>query len=110
MASSRYACLFVAALALAGCATVYDLEQRGPDARYVSERSRDAVAQCISSGVSALGPVQSDRGQGATRLVLRTQNGYPAVLVTVRETSRGSNVSVRQTINYSVGPIIRRCL
>jgi hypothetical protein len=97
-------------LLLAGCATVHDLDRRGPDARYVSQRSRDAVSGCIASAIARLGPVERQRREGATRLILRTQNGYPAALITVRTTSRGSNVSVRQTINYSLGSSVERCL
>ena len=110
MARGFPACAALALLLLPGCATIYDLDRRGPDARYVSERPRDEVAQCIASGMARLGRVDSDRGEGATRLILRTQNGYPAALVTVRTTPRGSNVSVRQTINYSLGETVRRCL
>ena len=102
--------LIVAALALAGCATLNDLERSAPDGRYVSERPRDVVAQCIASGMARLGPVDAERGETATRLVLRTRNGYPAALVTVRTTVLGSNASVRQTINYSLGPIVQSCL
>lgn len=103
-------CALPAALALAGCATVYDLDRRPPDGRYVSERPRDAVAQCIASAIVRLGRVETDRGETATRLILRVQNDYPAALITVRTTQSGSNVSVRQTINYSIGPAVQRCL
>lgn len=93
-----------------GCATVYDLDNRKPDARYVSQRSMATVAQCVAGGMASLGPIDTERSEAATRIILRTQGGYPAAIATVRATSTGSNVSVRQTINYSLGPIVQRCL
>ncbi|HEY0626904.1 MAG TPA: hypothetical protein VGD10_09235 [Allosphingosinicella sp.] len=99
-----------AAAALTGCATIYDLDNRRPDGRYVSQRSMAELAGCVSSGMRNLGPVDTERGDGFTRLILRTQAGNPAAIATVRATAGGSNVSVRQTINYSLGPVIQRCL
>lgn len=108
--SSRKKYLALAALLLAGCATVYDLENRAPDARYVSNKPMATVAQCITQGVASLGRYDVQRGDTATFITLQTQNGYPAARITVRSTQTGSNVSVRQTISYSLGRTVERCL
>lgn len=95
---------------LPGCATVYDLENRMPDARYTSQKSVPVLTQCISNGMSSLGRYQVERGADATWITLATQTGNPAARVTLRSAQNGSVVLVRQTINYSLGPVIQRCL
>ncbi|HWH17200.1 MAG TPA: hypothetical protein VNT77_02515 [Allosphingosinicella sp.] len=102
--------LAAAPLLLAGCATVYDLENRAPDARYVSTKPMATVAQCITQGIGSLGRYDVQRGDSATYITLQTQNGYPAARITVRATQTGSTVSVRQTISYSLGRTVERCL
>jgi hypothetical protein len=98
------------ALLLPGCATVYDLENRMPDARYVSQKSVPTLTQCISSGMSNLGRSQVEQGTDATFITLTTQTGNPAARVTIRASQTGSVVQVRQTINYSLGSLIQRCI
>lgn len=98
------------ALLLSGCATVYDLDNRMPDARYVSAKSGPVLTQCIHGGMRTLGTAQVEQGAGSTWITLTTQTGNPAARVTIRPTQTGSLVLVRQTINYSLGPVIQRCL
>lgn len=102
----------VAALALflPGCATVYDLENRMPDARYTSQKGVTTLTQCISGGMSNLGRYNVERSADTTWITLSTQTGNPAARVTLRPTPTGSVVLVRQTINYSLGRVIERCL
>ena len=104
--------LLLAALSLplGGCATVYDLENRMPDARYTSTKSVPTLTQCISGGMSSLGRNDVERGANTTYITLTTQTGNPAARVTIRGTQTGSVVMVRQTINYSLGRVIERCL
>jgi hypothetical protein len=97
-------------LLLSGCATVYDLDNRMPDARYVSAKSVPALSQCIHSGMRSLGNAQIEQGAESTWITLTTQTGNPAARVTIRPTQTGSVVLARQTINYSLGPVIQRCL
>lgn len=99
-----------AALLLPGCATVYDLENRMPDARYVSQKAASDVAQCVASGMSSLGRSDVERGEDTIWITLTTQTGNPAARVTVRPSPTGTVVLVRQTINYSLGRVIQRCL
>ena len=98
------------ALLLPGCATVYDLDNRMPNARYVSQKSVPVLTQCISSGMSGFGRSQIEQGSDATFITLTTQTGNPATRVTIRPSQTGSVVQVRQTINYSMGRVIERCL
>lgn len=98
------------ALLLPGCATVYDLENRMPDARYTSQKSVPVLTQCISSGMSSLGRHQVERSDDTTWITLTTRTGNPAARVTLRSAQSGSVVLVRQTINYSLGRVIERCL
>jgi hypothetical protein len=97
-------------LLLPGCATVYDLDNRMPDARYTSQKSVAVLTQCISSGMSSLGRYQVERGTNANYITLTTQTGNPAARVTIRATQTGSVVLAAQTINYSLGRVIERCL
>jgi hypothetical protein len=97
-------------LALSGCATVYDLDNRMPDARYVSQKPVPVLAQCIHGGMRSLGNAQIEQGAETTWITLTTQTGNPAARVTIRPTQTGSVALVRQTINYSLGPAIQRCL
>lgn len=100
----------LAALLLGGCATVYDLDNRMPDARYVSAKAAPVLAQCIQSGMSSLGTSRIEQGAETSWITLTTQTGYPAARVTLRPTPSGSVVLVRQSINYSLGRLIERCL
>jgi len=100
----------VLALLLPSCATIYDLDNRMPDARYTSQKSVPVLTQCISSGMSSLGRHQVERGADTTWITLTTQTGNPAARVTLRAAQTGTVVLVRQTINYSLGRVIERCL
>ncbi|HEV2079900.1 MAG TPA: hypothetical protein VGR19_08410 [Allosphingosinicella sp.] len=100
----------VLALLLPGCATVYDLDNRMPDARYTSQKSVPALTQCIHAGMRNLGTAQVEQGAETTYITLTTQTGNPAARVTIRPTQTGSVVLARQTINYSLGPVIQRCV
>lgn len=97
-------------LLLAGCATVYDLDNRMPDGRYVSAKSVPLLTQCIRNGMSSLGTTRVEQGAESTWITLTTQTGYPAARVTLRPARSGTVVQVRQTINYSLGRVIERCL
>ena len=100
----------VLALLLPGCATVYDLDNRMPNARYTSQKSVAVLTQCIHGGMRSFGNAQVERGAETTYITLTTQTGNPAARVTIRPTETGSLVLARQTINYSLGPVIQRCL
>jgi len=100
----------ILALLLSGCATVYDLDNRMPDGRYVSQKSVPVLAQCIHNGMRSLGNAQLERSAESTFITLTTQTGNPAARVTIRPTQTGSVVLARQTINYSLSPVIQRCL
>lgn len=97
-------------LALPGCATVYDLDNRMPDARYTSQKSVAVLTQCISAGMSSLGRYQVERSADTSWITLTTQTGNPAARVTIRAAQNGSVILARQTINYSLGRVIERCL
>ena len=97
-------------LLLSGCATVYDLDNRMPDARYVSAKPVPALTQCIHGGMRSLGNAQVEQGAETTYITLTTQTGNPAARVTIRPTQGGSVVLARQTINYSLGRVIERCV
>ena len=100
----------ILALLLSGCATVYDLDNRMPNARYVSQKSVPVLSQCIQSGMRSFGNAQVEQGAETTWITLTTQTGNPAARVTIRPTQTGSVALARQTINYSLGPVIQRCL
>ena len=102
--------LAIVSLLLTGCATVYDLDNRMPDARYVSAKSAPVLTQCIHGGMRALGTATVEQGAESTWITLTTQTGNPAARVTIRPTQTGSVVMIRQTINYSLGRVIERCL
>ena len=97
-------------LLLTGCATVYDLDNRMPNARYVSQKSVPVLTQCIHSGMRSFGNAQVEQGAETNRITLTTQTGNPAARVTIRPTQTGSIVLAAQSINYSLGPVIQRCL
>lgn len=97
-------------LLLTGCATVHDFDRRAPDARYVSPKSVPSLTQCISAGTANLGRTSIERGENATRITLRRENGYAVARITLRATPSGSTVAVRQAISYSLGAVIERCL
>ena len=103
-------CALAAAVALAGCATDYDLENRMPDARYVSARAVPVVAQCIAAGLNSRGRAEVETGQTSTYITLRAMDGHPAARIRVFQTATGSAVLVRQTISYNLGTAIQRCL
>jgi hypothetical protein len=105
---TRY--LSASLLLLAGCATVYDFDQRAPDARYSSTRQATELTQCISAAVARLGRVSVDRGESTSVITLRRENGYAVARITVRPTQSGSTVAVRQAISYSLGTTIQNCL
>lgn len=100
----------VLALLLSGCATVYDLDNRMPNARYTSQKSVPVLTQCIHGGMRSFGNAQVEQSAESTYITLTTQTGNPAARVTIRPTETGSVVLARQTINYSLGPVIQRCL
>ena len=100
----------MAALIFSSCATDYDLENRMPDARYVSAKAAPAVAQCIAGGLAPRGRVDTDRIETSTYITLRTMDGHPAARIRVFPTSSGSAVLIRQTISYNLSPTIQRCL
>lgn len=102
--------LAVLALLLPGCATVYDLDNRMPNGRYTSQKSVGALTQCIHGGMRSFGNAQVEQSAESTYITLTTQTGNPAARVTIRPTQTGSLVLASQTINYSLGPVIQRCL
>ena len=110
MRSTRTFAFASAALLGAGCATDYDLERQRPDPRFVSAKPLGEVRQCVYASLSALGRPEITEGERETRIAVRTTGGYPATFVTLRPTSRGTTVVVRQAISYSIGRSIERCL
>lgn len=100
----------MAALTLSACATDYDLENRMPDARFVSARAVPVVAQCIASGLASRGRIDLERGETSTYITLRAMDGHPAARIRVFQTPTGSAVLIRQTISYNLGATIQPCL
>ncbi|MBA3677255.1 MAG: hypothetical protein H0W74_07610 [Sphingosinicella sp.] len=97
-------------LILSGCATVHDFDRRAPDGRYSSAKSVPVLTQCITSRIAQRGRVQVERRENSNLITLRRENGYAVARITLRPTSAGSTVAIRQAISYSLAPSIQNCL
>ena len=99
------------ALLAGGCYTVQDLERQQPTARYSSSRQVGELTSCIVAGMRAFGTPKVASEPSSTRITLIAGNGYPAALLWLRPGLRGeTNISVRQSLSYSMRAAVERCL
>lgn len=93
--------LFLAMLALGGCATVAEIEQTHETMDVMSGKDPKDYTQCLARKLSdTRGPVAIDKsGSGYKVVVPRKFSGGPAAVVDVQERSGGSTVKVHERLS-----------
>lgn len=97
----KVAAVILALAALAGCATVEDIEHTPPTLSVISGKKPNDYADCFIGklGGSRETPVKERRNDGVRLIVAQKLTDGPAAIIDIDERSNGSSIKVHERLN-----------